>query len=156
MRSPEIPLFPEYDMLPLVPGCEVAPCAHWHCPLDTSCDNSCAWSTCADSAECDAASVPGTPSATSRLRRHEMSPRQTNSNASSSDGFTPRSAQGADASVAEMTASQQHLMNLRASGQATLKVLACESTISVRCPSNQQDWSGLEQWCNENKVACHH
>jgi hypothetical protein len=85
-----------------------------------------------------------------------MSPRQTNSNASSSDGFTPRSAQGADASVAEMTASQQHLMNLRASGQATLKVLASEPTISVRCPSNQQDWSGLEQWCNENKVLCHH
>jgi hypothetical protein len=85
-----------------------------------------------------------------------MSPRQTNSNASSSDGFTPRSTQGADVSFAEMTASQQHLMNLRASGQATLNVLASESPTRVRCPTHQQDWSGLEQWCNENNVTCHH
>jgi hypothetical protein len=87
-----------------------------------------------------------------------MSPRQTNSNSSSSDGFTPRSTQGPDVSVAEMTASQQHLMNLRASGQATLKVLASESTTSVHCPTDQHDGdcNGLEQWCNENNISCHH
>jgi hypothetical protein len=157
MRSPEIPLFQGYDVLPFAPGCDVAPCTNWHGPVDKGSDNlSSAWSTCADSAECDTASVPGTPSAASRLRRHEMSPRQTNSNASSSDGFTPRSIQGADVSFAEMTASQQHLMNLRASGQATLKVLASEVPAAIHCPTNQQDWSGLEQWCTENDVTCRH
>jgi hypothetical protein len=86
----------------------------------------------------------------SRLRRHEMSPRQTSS--SSSDGLTPRSAQGADP-FTDMTASQQHLMNLRASGQATLKVLASESAISVHCPTNHQDcdWSGREQRCSDKQ-----
>jgi len=156
MRSFELPLFPAYDTLQFVPGCDVGPCSQWCCPLDKACDNSSsAWSTCADSAECDAASVPGTPSMASRLRRHEMSPRQTSS--SSSDGLTPRSTQGADP-FTDMTASQQHLMNLRASGQATLKVLASESATSVHCPTNQHDcdWNGLEQWCNENRVACHH
>lgn len=154
MRSPDIPLLPAYGMLQFDPGCDVAPCAQWCGPLDKICDNS----TCADSAECDAASVPSTPSMASRLRRNEMSPRQTNSNASSSDGFTPRSAQGADVSSAEMTASQQHLMNLRASGRATLKVLASESSPSSRCHTDQHDcdWRGLEQWCSENEIACHH
>jgi len=157
MRSPEIPLFSGNDMLPFVPGYDVGLCADWYLPLDKNCDNSSsAWSTCADSAECDAASVPGTPSAASRLRRQEISPRQTNSNASSSDGFTPRSTQGLDVSFAEMTASQQHLMNLRASGQATLKMLASECPTPMHFPANQHDWSGLEQWCNENNVTCHH
>lgn len=159
MHSPEISLLP-CDVPPFVPNCDIEPCAQWYWPpMDKNCDNlSSAWSTCADSAECDAASVPGTPSMASRLRCHEMSQSQA-STASSSDGFTPRSAQGADVSFTEMTASQQHLMNLRASGQATLKVLATESTTSVPCHINQHresDWSGLEQWCNENNVACRH
>jgi len=159
MHSPEYSLL-SYDMPQFVPTCDVEPCAQWYWPpTDKHCDNlSSAWSTCADSAECDVASVPGTPSMASQLRRHEMSQSQAHSIASS-DGFTPRSVQGADVSFTEMTASQQHLMNLRASGQATLKVLATESTTSVPChinPHMETDWSGLEQWCNENKVACRH
>lgn len=152
MGGSEMLLFPGYAMPQFIP---VEPCVQWCWPptLDKCCDNlSSAWSTCADSAECDAASVPGTPSTASQLRRHEVSQSRANPNVSSSNGSTPRSTQGADVSVSELTASQQHLMHLRASGQATLKVLASESA----SPVHESGWNGLEQWCNENNVACNH
>lgn len=147
-------------MAPFIPSCDVEPSAQWCSALswDKCWDGtSSAWSTCADSAECEVASVPGTPSVASLLRRRDAIQSQSNPKASSSNGSTPRSAQG-DVSLAEPTASQQHLMQLRASGQATLKVLATGSTPSALCHTDQpvdNCWSGLAQWCNDNDVACH-
>lgn len=162
MSSNEMMLLPGYAVPQFVSSCVVEPCAQWCMPpsSDRCCDNlSSAWSTCADSAECDTVSVPGTPSTASRLRRHGVTHSQANPNATSSNGSTPRSARGAEISLAELTSSQQHLMHLRASGQATLKVLASESTCSVHHNRDQpaeSGWSGLHQWCSENSVACHH
>jgi len=160
MCSPNMPLFPGCGMAPFIPSCDAEPSAQWCSPLswDKCWDNtSSAWSTCADSAECDVGSVPGTPSVASLLRRRDAIQRQANPKASSSNGSTPRSAQGAEVSLAEPTASQQHLRQLRASGQATLKVLASGSTPSVLYHTDQladKCWNGLEQWCNDNDVAC--
>lgn len=159
MSSQAMLTVPGYTMPQFIPGSDVEPCVQW-CwpPLDKSCDNSSsAWSTCADSAECDAMSVPGTPSMASRLRRHELSQSQANRNTSASNGSTPRSIQGKEILLAELTTSQQHLMHLRASGQATLSVLAGEFASSSPHHTNQSEsgWSGLHQWCNENSVACH-